>query len=133
MLLMRAEIFGPILPILTYNNLSEVIDTINCRERPLALYIFSNDKEEQDTIIANTISGGVGINDCIVHVAQNDLPFGGIGNSGMGQYHGYEGFLEFSKIRPIFKQAPKAKSLSPPYGKEADKAYAFITKSKWLS
>ena len=133
MLLMRAEIFGPILPILTYNNLSEVIDTINCRERPLALYIFSNDKEEQDTIIANTISGGVGINDCIVHVAQNDLPFGGIGNSGMGQYHGYEGFLEFSKIHPIFKQAPKAKSLSPPYGKEADKAYAFITKSKWLS
>ena len=132
MRLMQEEIFGPILPLLTYKNLDEVIDYINERERPLALYVFSNNMHVQDKILQNTMSGGVTMNDCAMHVAQHDLPFGGIGNSGMGQYHGYEGFSEFSKMRPVFKQARIAIPLAPPYGKTMDIIYKFITKLKWI-
>jgi coniferyl-aldehyde dehydrogenase len=78
------------------------------------------------------MSGGVSINDCAMQVVQHDLPFGGIGNSGMGQYHGYEGFLEFSKMRPVFKQAKKARLMVPPYGKEFEKVYKFLIKMKWV-
>lgn len=132
---MQHEIFGPLLPIKTYRTLEEAIATINGKERPLALYLFTNDRRVQDTVLARTMSGGVSINDCAMHVAQHDLPFGGIGNSGMGQYHGYEGFAEFSKLRPVFQQAARplgAAFLYPPYGKVFDAVYKLLLKMRWL-
>ncbi|MFA0812582.1 coniferyl aldehyde dehydrogenase [Microbulbifer epialgicus] len=132
MILLQEEIFGPILPIITYKTLAEALDYINDRDRPLALYIFSNDEHLQDMIIKNTLSGGTCINDCALHVSQADLPFGGIGASGMGQYHAYEGFLEFSKLRPIFTQARKSSAgrLRPPYGPQFDKIFSFLLRFK---
>lgn len=122
MTVMQDEIFGPIMPIKTYENIEEVIEFINVRERPLALYLFSKDKDIHDKVLKNTISGGVCINDVMMHVAQHDIPFGGVGNSGMGHYHGPEGFNEFSKLRPICYQAPSpgTKYLVAPFGKTAD-------------
>ncbi|TQV84787.1 coniferyl aldehyde dehydrogenase [Exilibacterium tricleocarpae] len=130
MTVMQEEIFGPLLPIKPYENLDDVLAFINAKERPLALYLFSNDKKLQQQVLTNTISGGVCINDCMMHPAQHDLPFGGIGNSGMGHYHGYEGFVEFSKLRPVFKQArlPGAALLAPPYGKLFDFLYKLMVK-----
>lgn len=130
MILMQEEIFGPILPVKPYRDLDSVISYINDRPRPLALYLFTNARHIQDKILAETLSGGVGINDCAIHVAQHDIPFGGIGNSGMGQYHGHEGFLEFSKLRPVFKQAPLAATalMAPPYGKTFERVYRFMTR-----
>jgi coniferyl-aldehyde dehydrogenase len=86
---------------MAYDELDEVIDYIKNRDRPLGFYVFSKDRAKQDKLIYNTISGGVTINNCIMHVAQHDLPFGGSGASGMGHYHGHDGFVEFSKMRPI--------------------------------
>ncbi|MCU7646476.1 coniferyl aldehyde dehydrogenase [Pseudomonas piscis] len=119
MRIMQEEIFGPLLPLKTYRALEEVVEYIKDRDQPLALYLFTRQPEVQRQIIAQTQSGGVAINDCGLHVAQHDLPFGGIGASGMGHYHGHEGFLEFSKMRPIFKQFawPAFPLLYPPYGK----------------
>ena len=120
MIVMQDEIFGPLLPIKTYKSLDEVVEYINERDRPLGLYMFSNDKKTQNDLFYKTLSGGVCINDCMFHVAQHDMPFGGIGNSGMGHYHGEEGFKEFSKLRPVFKQSGLTSKiilmLSPPYG-----------------
>jgi coniferyl-aldehyde dehydrogenase len=135
MALMQEEIFGPILPIKTYRHLNEVVDYINARPRPLALYLFTNDRQQQERIVNQTMSGGVSINDCAMHVAQHDMPFGGVGNSGMGQYHGKEGFMEFSKLRPVFRQAKRplgAAFLSPPYGKMFDQVYKLLIKLRWL-
>jgi len=101
MIIMQEEIFGPLYPIKTYDDLDEVVDYIMLRDRPLGFYIFTNSQANKDKLLYSTISGGVTINNCIMHVAQHDLPFGGSGASGMGHYHGYEGFLEFSKLRPI--------------------------------
>ena len=83
-------------------------------------------------MIYNTLSGGMCLNDSVVHVAQHDMPFGGVGNSGMGHYHGYEGFVEFSKMRPIFKQGPISGLLmmAPPYGDFFDKMYKMMLKLK---
>jgi coniferyl-aldehyde dehydrogenase len=117
MLIMRDEIFGPLLPIKTYRTLDEVIAYVNGRDRPLGLYLFTHDPGTEHRILYETISGGVTINNCMLHVAQHDLPFGGIGASGMGQYHGREGFLELSKLRPVFT-APRLPILDlfyPPY------------------
>jgi len=132
MIVMQHEIFGPILPIKPYKDISEVLDYINDNERPLALYIFSNDKKLQDNIIMNTLSGGVCINETVLHAGQHDMPFGGIGNSGMGHYHGKEGFNEFSKLRPIFKQFkfPALPLLYPPYGKMFNTIYQLMIKVK---
>ena len=133
--LMQREIFGPILPIKTYTHLDECIEYINAHERPLALYLFTNDRSLQRKVVMRTMSGGVCINDCAMHVAQHDLPFGGVGNSGMGQYHGYEGFLEFSKLRPVFIQSPMplgASFLYPPYGKLFNKMYETLIKYRWF-
>ncbi|HHK0531367.1 TPA: coniferyl aldehyde dehydrogenase [Pseudomonas aeruginosa] len=118
MKVMQEEIFGPILPIKTYRVIDEVLNYINEHDQPLALYLFTNQRALQERVVALTQSGGVGLNDCGLHVAQHDLPFGGIGASGMGQYHGYEGFVEFSKLRPVFKQFafPAFPLLYPPYG-----------------
>ncbi len=133
MIIMQREIFGPFLPVMTYRDIEEVIDYINRRERPLALYIYSNNKKFQKKILKNTISGGVTINDCAMHVAQHDMPFGGVGNSGLGQYHGYEGFAEMSKLRPVFNQARVAIAIAPPYGKTFDAIYGLVRKMRWLS
>jgi len=102
MTIMQEEIFGPLFPVKTYRDLDEVIAYIMRRDRPLGFYFFTNDKATEEKLLYSTISGGVTINNCVLHVAQHDLPFGGTGASGMGQYHGYEGFQEFSKLRPVF-------------------------------
>jgi len=135
MRIMQEEIFGPVLPVLPYTSLKPVIDYINDRPRPLALYIFTRDRRLSDTVIAQTRSGGVAVNDCALQVAQHDLPFGGTGNSGMGHYHGMEGFMEFSKPRPVFHQAPfsSTAALTPPYGALAARIYQAIKRFPWLS
>ena len=117
MTIMQDEIFGPLLPVRTYRNLDEVIAYVNGRDRPLGFYIFTNDSATQEKLIYSTISGGVTVNNCMLHVAQHDQPFGGVGASGMGHYHAREGFLEFSKLRPVFKN-PRTSLLHlfyPPY------------------
>ncbi len=134
MTLMQEEIFGPVLPIKTYRNIDEAVAYVNSRPRPLALYLFTGNHTVQESVIARTMSGGVCINDCAMQVAQHDLPFGGVGNSGMGHYHGYEGFLECSKLRPVFKQAPFPASalLAPPYGGTFDRIYRLMVRFPWL-
>ncbi len=129
-LLMQREIFGPILPLVAYSSLDEVIARINAGPRPLALYPFSNDQPTLDRLLDHVMSGGVCINDALLHVAQDDLPFGGVGESGMGHYHGHEGFLTFSKLRPVFRQARWSSMtlLMPPYGRLADRLLAFFTR-----
>ncbi len=124
------EIFGPVLPIIGFTSIEETIQAINSRPRPLALYPFSNDKQVVQTLLDRVISGGVSVNDALFHVGQHDLPFGGVGESGMGHYHGYEGFVTFSKMRPVFYQASfsAVKFLWPPYGKFATKYLDFLTK-----
>lgn len=121
-LLLQREIFGPILPILTYKHEQEVVDYVTSKDRPLAFYPFTNDKTLQNFYLQCIMSGGVCVNDATLHVIQHDMPFGGVGASGMGHYHGYEGFLTFSKLRPVFYQAgfSAMKFLSPPYGKLAN-------------
>jgi len=117
MVIMRDEIFGPLLPVKTYRSLDEVIAYVNARDRPLGFYVFTNDKATEEKLVYSTISGGVTVNNCMLHVAQHDMPFGGIGASGMGHYHGHEGFLEFSKLRPVFTN-PRLSLLHlfyPPY------------------
>jgi coniferyl-aldehyde dehydrogenase len=117
MMIMQEEIFGPLFPVMTYQSLDAVIDYVATRDRPLGFYVFTNDRAREEKLLYSTISGGVTINNCIIHIAQHDLPFGGIGASGMGQYHGHEGFVEFSKMRPVFTN-PRVSLLSlfyPPY------------------
>jgi coniferyl-aldehyde dehydrogenase len=135
MRIMQEEIFGPILPVIPYTDLNKVIDYINDRPRPLALYVFTRDRRLSDTVIAHTRSGGVAVNDCALQAVQHDLPFGGTGNSGMGHYHGMEGFMEFSKLRPVFHQAPfsSTAALTPPYGIFADRIFQAIKKFSWIS
>ena len=130
MRIMKEEIFGPMLPVLPYTSLKTVIRYINDHPRPLALYVFTHDRQMADQIISHTRSGGVTVNDCALHVIQHDLPFGGIGNSGMGHYHGMEGFMEFSKLRPVFHQGPfsSTAALTPPYGNTANRIYQIIRK-----
>jgi coniferyl-aldehyde dehydrogenase len=128
--LLQREIFGPILPVIEYRSLNEPIQTINKGPRPLAIYPFSNDKQTIQDLLDKVMSGGVSVNDALFHVGQHDLPFGGVGESGMGHYHGYEGFVTFSKMRPVFYQASfsAVKFMWPPYGKFATKYLDFLTK-----
>lgn len=116
---MQNEIFGPVLPIKTYGSVDEVIDYVNARPRPLAIYYFGNDAQERERLLARTTSGGVTVNDVLMHVTQEDLPFGGVGPSGTGSYHGRDGFLTFSHARSVFTQAKidVGSMLRPPYGK----------------
>ena len=104
MTLMQQEIFGPVLPILAYGTLDDAIRYVNARPRPLALYYFDNDRARVNRVLRDTLSGGVTINDCVFHLGQHRLPFGGIGASGMGQYHGFDGFVTFSKKRAVMVQ-----------------------------
>lgn len=117
--IMREEIFGPAMVVLTYEHLDQVIDDINGRPRPLALYYFGKDPEQQRYVLERTVSGGVTVNDVMMHAAMHDAPFGGVGASGMGHYHGHEGFLEFSHQRTVFKAPehdPRREwGLLPPY------------------
>lgn len=122
MKIMKEEIFGPLLPIKAYREPEEVIAYVNNGDRPLAFYPFTNDKRLAERYITQIISGSVGVNEAIMQVGQHDLPFGGIGASGMGHYHGYEGFQTFSKMRPVFRQGRFSSiqlALLPPYGARA--------------
>ena len=126
---MKNEIFGPLLPILLYEDLTEVVKYINLHDRPLGLYFFGNEKSEQNYVINNTRSGGVTINDTLFHILQSRLPFGGVGESGYGCYHGYEGFLNFSNLRSIYYQTHFDSVLSvmrPPRNKNFDKLSKFL-------
>lgn len=123
MIVMQDEIFGPVLPIVPYKNLDQAFAYINQRPRPLALYFFGYNKAEQNRVLNETHSGGVCLNDTLLHVAQDDMPFGGIGASGMGHYHGHEGFLTFSKAKGVLikQRFNAAKLIYPPYGKSIQK------------
>lgn len=118
MLVMQDEIFGPLLPIVATKSVDDALDFINNRPSPLALYYFGNDKKEQQHVLDQVRSGGVCINDTLSHFAQEDLHFGGVGESGMGAYHGDQGFLTFSHAKPVFKKNlfNSTKFAYPPYG-----------------
>ncbi|WP_217474396.1 coniferyl aldehyde dehydrogenase [Stutzerimonas stutzeri] len=119
MQIMQEEIFGPLLPVLIYQQLEEAVDYINAHERPLALYLFDEEPGRVQQVLRQTLSGGVSVNSVMLHVLQENLPFGGVGNSGLGHYHAEEGFQTFSKMRPVFYQARFNGSflLKPPYGR----------------
>ncbi|HRD30026.1 MAG TPA: coniferyl aldehyde dehydrogenase, partial [Caulobacter sp.] len=120
MTVMQDEIFGPVLPVKTYKAVGEAVDYINAHERPLGLYWFGSDEAEKERVLNHTTSGGVTVNDVIMHVAQEELPFGGVGPSGMGSYHGHDGFLEFSHRKAVYTQLKKdigpLLAMRPPYG-----------------
>lgn len=117
---MQEEIFGPVLPIKTYQGVEEAIGYVNAHERPLGLYYFGADEAERERVLTATTAGGVTVNDVIMHVAQEELPFGGIGPAGMGSYHGEDGFREFSHRKAVFSQIKAdlgpLKQMRPPYG-----------------
>jgi coniferyl-aldehyde dehydrogenase len=128
MTVMQEEIFGPLLPVRTYTTMDGAIDEVNRRDRPLGLYFFGQDKAEENRVLERTISGGVTVNDVIFHISAEELPFGGIGNAGMGSYHGHDGFKEFSHAKAIYTQ-PKLDlaglaGFKPPYGEKTKKALA---------
>ncbi|KPA16510.1 coniferyl aldehyde dehydrogenase [Candidatus Magnetomorum sp. HK-1] len=119
MQVMKEEIFGPILPVISYDSIYDVIEKIEHNQRPLALYCFTYDQETIDTILRSTTSGGACINDTLLHFIQDDLPFGGVGHSGMGRYHGIHGFETFSNAKGVFYQSKVniMGALRPPYGR----------------
>ena len=121
MKVMQEEIFGPILPVMTYAGIDEAIDYVNAHDRPLGLYYFGTDKAEEQRVLNRTVSGGVTVNDVIFHNAMEDLPFGGVGPSGMGNYHGMDGFRTFSHGRAVYRQpgmdVAGMGGFRPPYGK----------------
>ena len=118
MLVMREEIFGPILPVVAYDRLDEALAFVKARPRPLAAYFLGSDAGERRRFLSGTVSGGVTIDDVLVHFMMEDLPFGGIGPSGMGAYHGFDGFKTFSHARAVYRQTRRdvAAMLRPPYG-----------------
>ena len=119
--LLTEEIFGPVLPILPYDSLAEAVGFVTARDRPLALYCFSKSRGQQRKVLDATMSGGVTLNGTLLHCAQESLPFGGVGPSGIGAYHGFEGFRRFSHARGVFKVGPinVFERLGPPWGKAA--------------
>ena len=125
LLVMQEELFGPILCVRPYKQLPDCIADINGRPRPLALYYFGHDKQEQQQLITQTTAGGMSINDIGVHFACDDLPFGGVGASGMGHFHGREGFKTFSHAKSVFRQGildlQKLSGTLPPYGAKVDR------------
>lgn len=118
MRVMQEEIFGPVMPVKTYETVADAIGYVNAHDRPLGLYYFGEDAAEADHVLNTTTSGGVTVNDVIMHVSMEDLPFGGIGPAGMGSYHGRDGFLEFSHKKAVFKQTGNEvlAAMRPPYG-----------------
>ena len=129
---MQEEIFGPVLPVKTYGHIDEAIGYVNEHDRPLGLYYFGQNADEREKVLTKTISGGVTVNDVIFHVSMEDLPFGGVGPSGMGSYHGVEGFREFSHARSIYTQpkidVAKLGGFKPPYGPATEKAVKTMMK-----
>ena len=123
MAIMQEEIFGPVLPIMPYNSLDDVIDYVNDHDRPLALYHFTDDGANRDQVMHNTTAGGMTQNDTIMHVAIEELPFGGVGPSGLGAYHGHAGFKTFSHAKSIFRAGAfgGTSMLRPPYGPRLEK------------
>ena len=127
---MQEEIFGPILPLVAIESVDAAIDYINARPRSLALYHFDNDGARTERVLERTIAGGAAVNDTVLQFVQSKLPFGGIGPSGMGHYHGHEGFLTFSKQKPVLYQArfSSMKFMRPPYRGLADFLVRFLTR-----
>ena len=133
MQLSQREIFGPILPVRTYKDRQEVARYINSGDRPLAIYPFTHDKALQQFYITQVMSGGVSVNEGLLHVGQHDLPFGGVGASGMGHYHGREGFNTFSKLRPVFYQGRFSAIqmlFQPPYAQRTLKLINWLIRFK---
>ena len=128
MRLMQEEIFGPLLPVMTYETLDDAVGYINAHPRPLSLYWFGNRTAVRDEVLARTVSGGVTVNDTLLHIAHENLPFGGIGDSGWGAYHGESGFLRFSHQKPVLVQSRwgAGKMLYPPYGARFDRVMGLI-------
>ena len=126
--LLQEEIFGPILPVLAYDKLNDAISFINARPRPLALYWFGLDNAARDQVLARTVSGGVTVNDTLMHIAHPNLPFGGVGESGWGAYHGETGFLRLTQQKPVLFQSRWARGdlFYPPYGKRFDRVMGLI-------
>ncbi|NOZ01930.1 MAG: coniferyl aldehyde dehydrogenase [Deltaproteobacteria bacterium] len=130
--LMREEIFGPVLPVMEYDTLDEAISYVQRHPRPLALYCFGNDNAPIDRILNLTVSGGVTVNDTLLHVAQESLPFGGVGNSGMGTYHGEDGFRTFSHAKSVFfqRRLNGMSLIRPPYGHRFNRLMRFLIDRK---
>ncbi|TIV48514.1 MAG: aldehyde dehydrogenase family protein, partial [Mesorhizobium sp.] len=126
--LMHEEIFGPVLPIVEYGTVDEAIDHVNRGERPLALYWFGSDSANRQRVMRETVAGGVTINDCMLHLVQERQPFGGVGESGTGAYHGEWGFRTFSKEKPIFIQSKLSAGglLRPPYGRTYERIFRLL-------
>lgn len=118
MKVLQEELFGPVMPVVPYRSLDDAIDYVNDRDRPLALYFFSYDKTQQKKVLERTHAGGVTINDTLMHIAQDDMPFGGVGPSGMGHYHGKEGFIALSKAKAVHRKGRfnSGQFIYPPYG-----------------
>ncbi|MDO9359522.1 MAG: coniferyl aldehyde dehydrogenase [Polaromonas sp.] len=126
--LLSEEIFGPVLPVLPYASMDEAISYINARPRPLALYWFGTDTDSRDAVLARTVSGGVTVNDTLMHIAHENLPFGGVGDSGWGSYHGEAGFLRLTQQKPVLVQSKWARGdlFYPPYGKRFDQVMGLL-------
>lgn len=126
--LMRDEIFGPLLPVIGYRDLDAAVEFVNARARPLALYLFDRDSGRVRRVLERTLSGGVTVNDVLLHVGEESLPFGGVGASGMGVYHGRAGFETFSKLRPVFLQSrwTGTSLLNPPFGARFDRVVRWM-------
>ncbi|HET8746637.1 MAG TPA: aldehyde dehydrogenase family protein, partial [Ramlibacter sp.] len=120
---MREEIFGPVLPLVACDSPEEAIGFVNARPRPLALYWFGRDRAHRQQVLTRTLAGGVTVNDVLLHIAQENLPFGGVGESGIGAYHGEHGFRRFSLEKPVFEQARWSGNdlMRPPYGARAER------------
>jgi len=130
MKIMQEEIFGPLLPVVASENLDDALDYVQKRERPLALYWFGKDKKKENRVLNESISGGVSVNDVAWHVIQEDIPFGGVGPSGIGAYHGEAGFNTFSHLKGVFTQSrfSQGKMLHPPYGPKTEKMLGLMKK-----
>lgn len=127
---MKEEIFGPVLPVLSVASADDAIALVNAGDRPLALYWYGKDDDARDKVLQKTVSGGVTVNDALWHVAQENLPFGGVGKSGTGAYHGEAGFTTFSHMKPVFYQSrfSSGSILQPPYTEKTGKILSFIRK-----
>jgi coniferyl-aldehyde dehydrogenase len=125
---MQEEIFGPLLPIVPYARIDEAIAYVNARPRPLALYYFGHSETDTTRVLSETVSGGVTVNETLLHILQSDLPYGGVGPSGMGKYHSREGFLSFSHQKPVFRQSRIRTRglLVPPYRAAAEWLLRFL-------
>ncbi|MBX3699582.1 MAG: coniferyl aldehyde dehydrogenase [Dokdonella sp.] len=130
MRVMQEEIFGPLLPVVAVDDAQAALDHVNAHERPLALYWFGRDRAARERVLAGTVAGGVTINDTLLHIAQESLPFGGVGPSGQGHYHGEFGFRQFSKEKPVFIQSrwSGVSLLYPPYGPFTEKMLRILAR-----